>query len=239
MNTARAVSPRCVILTAMPLIDLQHITKTFEIGDDKFHALNDVSLSVEPGEFLAIMGPSGSGKSTLMNVIGLLDRPTSGTYTLDGKQVSLAMSDTAQAKLRSETIGFIFQNFNLLANLDVLNNVALPAQYRALRVENAKARATTLLEQVGLGKRLKFQTNKLSGGERQRVAIARALMNEPHVILADEPTGNLDSKSGEEVMNILKDLNAKGTTLLMVTHSEELAAIAHRIVRLKDGRIVS
>lgn len=222
----------------MAQIELRHITKTFDVGDAAFHALNDVSLAVEPGEFLAIMGPSGSGKSTLMNIIGLLDRPTSGEYILNGSPVSLKMSDGAQAKLRSETIGFIFQSFNLLPSLDVLANVALPDQYRSKRTSEPVKRATKLLEQVGLGHRIHHQTNKLSGGERQRVAIARALMNEPGVILADEPTGNLDSKSGEEVMNILKNLNMQGTTLLMVTHSEELAAIAHRIIRLKDGKII-
>ncbi|MBI5466698.1 MAG: ABC transporter ATP-binding protein, partial [Candidatus Kerfeldbacteria bacterium] len=203
----------------MALLDLQHITKTFELGDSTVHALEDVSLAVSAGEFVAVMGQSGSGKSTLMNIIGLLDRPTSGQYLLDGQPVSLSMSDRTQARLRSEFIGFIFQNFNLLPNLDVMANVALPSSYLARR-QNAKAKATKLLEMVNLGHRLHHQTSKLSGGERQRVAIARALMNDPKVVLADEPTGNLDSASGEEVMKILLDLNHRGTTLLMVTHNE-------------------
>lgn len=200
-------------------------------------ALDDVSLSVSAGEFVAVMGQSGSGKSTLMNMVGLLDRPTSGTYSLDGNAVSLTMSDRAQAKLRSEFIGFIFQNFNLLPNLDVLANVALPASYLKQHT-NAKAKAKELLERVNLGHRLHHAPSKLSGGERQRVAIARALMNDPKVILADEPTGNLDSKSGDEVMKILLDLNKAGTTLLMVTHNEELATLANRTIRMKDGKIV-
>ncbi|MBI4090090.1 MAG: ABC transporter ATP-binding protein [Candidatus Kerfeldbacteria bacterium] len=222
----------------MPLIELQHITKTFEAGDADFKALDDVSLSIEPGEFVAIMGPSGSGKSTLMNIVGLLDRPTSGTYVLEGKPVSLKMSDREQARLRSEFVGFIFQNFNLLANVDVLENVALPALYARHPSYDRRGRAKALLQQVGLSHRLQYRPSKLSGGEKQRVAIARALMNNPKVVLADEPTGNLDSKSGKEVISILKNLNTKGTTLLLVTHSEELAAAANRIVRLKDGRIV-
>lgn len=221
----------------MALIDLQHITRTFDIGDEQFKALDDVSLRIEAGEFLAIMGPSGSGKSTLMNIIGLLDRPTSGSYALNDRPVSLTMSDRAQAKLRGEVIGFIFQNFNLLANLDVLANVTLPSNYVRSHNGKAKTRATTTLQNVGLGHRLHYKIPKLSGGERQRVAIARALMNNPKVILADEPTGNLDSKSGEEVLKLLLDLNKKGTTLVMVTHSDELAALANRIVRIKDGRV--
>jgi putative ABC transport system ATP-binding protein len=182
------------------------------------------------------MGPSGSGKSTLMNIIGLLDRPTSGSYALDGRPVSLSMSDRQLAHLRNEFIGFVFQNFNLLPNLDVLANVSLPAVY-AQRRYDAQGRAAQLLHDVGLRHRVHHHVPKLSGGERQRVAIARALMNQPKIILADEPTGNLDSKSGEEVVTILRDLNRRGTTLLMVTHSEELAALANRIVRIKDGKI--
>lgn len=221
----------------MSEISLQHVTKTFQIGENDFHALNDVSVDIQAGEFVAIMGPSGSGKSTFMNIIGLLDRPTSGTYALDGKPVSLTMSDKQQAKLRSEYIGFVFQNFNLLANLDVMSNVMLPSNYVA-RKGNAKARATELLTMVGLDHRLHYRIPKLSGGERQRVAIARALMNEPKVILADEPTGNLDSKSGEEVMKFLIGLHKKGTTLIVVTHSDELAALANRIIHIKDGKII-
>lgn len=222
---------------SMALIELSHLTKVFTLGETNVTALDDVSLKIDQGEFVAIMGQSGSGKSTLMNMIGLLDRPTAGTYTLDGKAVSLTMSDTAQAKLRGEFIGFIFQNFNLLPNLDVMANVALPASYVKGSV-NAKARAKKLLEQVGLGHRLHHQPSKLSGGERQRVAIARALMNEPKVLLADEPTGNLDTKSGDEVLKLLMDLHRGGTTLIMVTHNEELARMANRTVHVKDGKIV-
>ncbi len=221
----------------MPLISLDHISKVFKLGDSDVRALDGVSLNVSAGEFVAVMGQSGSGKSTLMNIIGLLDRPTSGTYTLDNQAVSLSMSDRSQAKLRGGFIGFIFQNFNLLPNLDVMANVALPASY--VRTAGAdKNRAKQLLEQVGLGHRLHHQPSKLSGGERQRVAIARALMNNPKVILADEPTGNLDSKSGDEVMKILMDLNHSGTTLLMVTHNEELAKKANRTIQMKDGKIL-
>jgi len=221
----------------MALIQLQHITKVFQSGETSFKALDDVSLEIEAGAFVAVMGPSGSGKSTLMNIIGLLDRATSGTYVLNGSPVSLAMSDREQAKLRSGFIGFIFQNFNLLPNLDVLANVALPSMYLS-GAKDTKRRASKLLEDVGLGHRLHHHVSKLSGGERQRVAIARSLMNDPKVVLADEPTGNLDSKSGEEVMKILENLHQRGTTLLMVTHNDELAARADRTVRLKDGRIV-
>lgn len=221
----------------MPLLDLQHITKTFKLGDTDVHALSDVSLSVSPGEFVAVMGQSGSGKSTLMNIIGLLDRPTSGEYHLDGQKVSLSMSDRKQARLRSEFIGFIFQNFNLLPNLDVLANVMLPSSYTK-KSTKAKAKATELLNLVHLGHRLHHHVTKLSGGERQRVAIARALMNDPKVVLADEPTGNLDSKSGDEVMKILLDLNKGGTTLLMVTHNDELAKLANRTIHMKDGKLV-
>jgi putative ABC transport system ATP-binding protein len=184
------------------------------------------------------MGPSGSGKSTLMNIIGLLDRPTAGEYRLDGQAVSTSMSDREQARLRSEAVGFVFQTFNLLANVDVLSNVMLPATYATKRYE-AGRRARDLLGRVGLSQRLKHKPSQLSGGERQRVAIARALMNNPKIVLADEPTGNLDSKSGGEVMSILQGLHQQGTTLVLVTHNDELAARANRIVRLKDGRIVA
>lgn len=223
----------------MGLISLQHITKTFQSGESDFHALDDVTVEIKQGEFVAVMGPSGSGKSTLMNIIGLLDRPTKGSYTLNGQPVSLTMSDSQQAKLRGEVIGFIFQNFNLLANLDVMANVMLPESYLKGRTKKAKARAAELLKSVGLEHRLHHKIPKLSGGERQRVAIARALMNNPKVILADEPTGNLDSKSGEEVMKLLISLNKQGTTLVVVTHSDELAALANRIIRIKDGKVVS
>ncbi len=221
----------------MAIINLENITKKFDLGDSVVSALNGVSLSVNAGEFVAIMGQSGSGKSTLMNVIGLLDRPTDGTYVLDGVTMDKNMSDAKLAKLRSEFIGFIFQTFNLLPNLNVLDNVLLPTMYSS-KTKAAKQRATELLKQVNLGHRLTHRPNQLSGGERQRVAIARALMNNPKVILADEPTGNLDSKSGEEVMQILQTLNKQGTTLLLVTHNEELASHASRTIKMKDGKIV-
>jgi putative ABC transport system ATP-binding protein len=221
----------------MALIELNNITKKFDLGDSVVSALGGVSLSVKAGEFVAVMGHSGSGKSTLMNIIGLLDRPTDGQYVLDSTTMDRKMSDAKLAKLRGEFIGFIFQTFNLLPNLNVLDNVALPTMYTR-KVKNPKARAKELLIKLNLGHRLKQRPNTLSGGERQRVAIARSLMNSPKVILADEPTGNLDSKSGEEVMNILQDLNRQGTTLLLVTHNEELAARANRIIKLKDGKLI-
>lgn len=221
----------------MSLIQLINIKKTFDLGDSVVTALSGVSLAVNSGEFVAVMGHSGSGKSTLMNIIGLLDRPTDGTYVLDGTTMDRKMSDAKLAKLRGEFIGFIFQTFNLLPNLNVLDNVALPTMYTR-KVKNPKARAKELLIQVNLGHRLKHRPNTLSGGERQRVAIARALMNSPKIILADEPTGNLDSKSGDEVIAILQKLNKQGTTLLLVTHNEELATLAGRTIHLKDGGLV-
>lgn len=221
----------------MPLIELKNISKTFKLDTVDVRALVDISLTVDEGAFIAIMGHSGSGKSTLMNLIGLLDRPTTGQYFLNGQPVSTKMGDREQARLRSEFIGFVFQSFNLLPNLNVLDNVALPSTYLKKRIKS-KARAKDLLNQVGLIHRLKARPNQLSGGERQRVAIARALMNDPKVILADEPTGNLDSKSGDDVMKILQDLNAKGRTLLLVTHNDELASRAGRIVRMKDGSLI-
>jgi len=222
----------------MALIDLKNVSKKFSLDTAEVIAVQDVSLSVNQGEFVAIMGPSGSGKSTLMNIIGLLDHPTSGEYKLDDQIVSTSMGDRAQARLRSEFIGFIFQTFNLLPNLDVLANVELPATYMLSGNLSAKKRATELLNTVGLDHRLHHRPNQLSGGERQRVAIARALMNQPSIILADEPTGNLDSKSGDEIIGLLQELNKKGTTLLLVTHNDDLAKKAGKIIRMKDGRIV-
>ncbi len=220
----------------MALIELSNVSKTFHLGETTVRALDKVSFTAEKGEFVALMGPSGSGKSTLMNLIGLLDRPTDGTYTLDGRAIDNRIGDGERAKLRSEFIGFIFQTFNLLPNLSVLDNVLLPTTYTA-RVGKPRVRAKELLERVHLGHRLGFRPNRLSGGERQRVAIARALMNDPKVVLADEPTGNLDSKSGEEVLGILSELHRAGTTLLLVTHNDELARRAGRTVHLKDGRV--
>lgn len=221
----------------MAVIELKNVSKTFTLDTVEVHAVVDVSLSVQKGEFVAVMGHSGSGKSTLMNIIGLLDRPTKGEYLLDGKPVSTSMGDRVQAQLRSEFIGFVFQNFNLLPNMTVLGNVMLPSMYTR-RGGNSMARAKELLEKVGLSHRLRARPNQLSGGERQRVAIARALMNEPKVLLADEPTGNLDTKSGEEIMRILEDLNTNGMTILLVTHNDELAKRTHRTVHMQDGRLV-
>ncbi|MBI3573340.1 MAG: ABC transporter ATP-binding protein [Candidatus Kerfeldbacteria bacterium] len=221
----------------MSLISLNKISKTFTLEGVDVRALVDVDLMIEPGEFMAVMGPSGSGKSTLMNVIGLLDRPSTGAYELDGRPVSLKMGDRALAKMRGTVIGFIFQSFNLLPNLNVLQNVLLPSAYVQV-TGHPTSRAKQLLDEVGLSHRLRHRPTQLSGGEKQRVAIARALMNDPRVVLADEPTGNLDSKSGEEIISILERLNHKGTTLLLVTHNEDLAKRARRIIHMKDGRLV-
>lgn len=222
----------------MPLIELKNASKTFRLDTIEVWAVDDVTLLVEPGEFVAIMGPSGSGKSTLMNIIGLLDRPSSGEYRLDGRVVSTAMGDRQQARLRSDTIGFVFQTFNLLPNLNVLNNVMLPSTY-SRKQYGREHRARELLKRVGLSHRLRHRPSQLSGGERQRVAIARALINEPSVVLADEPTGNLDSRSGDEVIHVLQEFNRQGTTLLLVTHNERLSQRANRTIHLLDGRIVT
>jgi putative ABC transport system ATP-binding protein len=218
------------------VIRIQNLTKVYEMGEIQVHALRGVSFEVKTGEVLAIMGPSGSGKSTLMNMIGCLDNPTSGDYYLEGELVS-SLKDDRLALVRNRKIGFVFQKFNLLARATALANVELPLRYAGINGER-KARAQQALEAVGLGDRIYHQPNELSGGQQQRVAIARALVNEPAIILADEPTGNLDSKSGDEIMNLLLDLNkTQGTTLLIVTHDPEVAAVAERIIYLRDGAI--
>ncbi|MDF1520291.1 MAG: ABC transporter ATP-binding protein [Brevefilum sp.] len=218
------------------VIRIENLAKVYQMGEIQVHALRGVSFSVDRGEVLAIMGPSGSGKSTLMNMIGCLDIPSSGDYFLEGELVS-SLNDDQLALVRNRKIGFVFQKFNLLARATALANVELPLRYAGINGDR-KARAQKALESVGLGDRIYHQPNELSGGQQQRVAIARALVNEPAIILADEPTGNLDSKSGEEIMKLLLDLNkTQGTTLLIVTHDPEVAAVAERIIHLRDGSI--
>ncbi|MBN1887833.1 MAG: ABC transporter ATP-binding protein [Thermoflexales bacterium] len=223
------------------MIEIENVTKVYQMGEVKVHALCGVSLKIEPGEWVAIMGSSGSGKSTLMHIIGCLDTPTSGQYRLNGVEVG-GMDDNQLASVRSHQIGFVFQSFNLLSRTSALKQVMLPMQYgrngRRVSVTERKQRAAQALEMVGLGDRVDHQPTELSGGQQQRVAIARALVNNPAIIMADEPTGNLDSKSGAEVMDILRRLHAeKGITVVMVTHDEEIGAQAGRIVRLRDGQI--
>ncbi|OQY21036.1 MAG: macrolide ABC transporter ATP-binding protein [Anaerolineaceae bacterium 4572_32.1] len=221
-----------------PVIAIEDITKVYRMGKVEVHALRGVSLQVHEGEFLSIMGPSGSGKSTMMNMIGCLDRPTSGRYFLAGVDVG-NLNDDQLAHIRNQQIGFVFQTFNLLPRTTALQNVELPLIYAGVRGSKRKKRARAALEAVGLGDRLNHRPNELSGGERQRVAIARALVSDPAIILADEPTGNLDSKSGAEVVSIFQRLNReRGITVVFVTHDPEIAAHTRRIVRLHDGQIV-
>lgn len=218
------------------VIEADELTKVYPMGSTEVHALRGASLRVARGEFVALMGPSGSGKSTLMHLLGCLDTPTSGTYLLEGRDVSGLPGD-ARARIRNERVGFVFQTFNLLPRLSALDNVALPLLYRG-RAGNARQRAVTALERVGLAHRTGHRPTEMSGGERQRVAIARALVTEPAVILADEPTGNLDSETGAAVMDLLTALHADGRTVLVVTHDTHVGAYAQRIVHIKDGRIV-
>jgi putative ABC transport system ATP-binding protein len=219
------------------LIELKNIIKNYENGDVVTKVLRGIDLSVDEGEFIAIMGPSGSGKSTLMHTIGFLDRPTSGTYLFDGED-TLEFSDDELAKIRNARIGFVFQSFNLLPRTSVLDNVMLPLSYGSTKGSH-EARAKAALESVGLSERLNYMSNQISGGQKQRVAIARALVCDPKVIFADEPTGNLDSKSGATVMNILEQLNKEGKTIILVTHDNKIALHANRIVTISDGEIIS
>lgn len=221
-----------------PIIDLQDVSKIYGFGDATTIALDEVSLTIEPGEFVAIMGPSGSGKSTLMNIIGLLDRPTHGSYTLSGRYVS-RLRMVQQARARRDAIGFVFQSFNLLPRLNVLENVALPLAYKGMSQTRRLKQAAAMLERVGLADREYFLPRQLSGGQAQRVAIARALVNNPHIIIADEPTGNLDSASSRLVMELLSDVHKSGNTILMVTHNPELTRYATRVVFMHDGGIVA
>jgi putative ABC transport system ATP-binding protein len=223
---------------SMALIELSQVGKTYHMGDVDVPALNGVTLAIETGEFVAIMGASGSGKSTLMNILGCLDRPTAGRYRLDGTEVSQLGRD-ALAAIRNRTLGFVFQNFNLLSRTSALENVELPLLYAGLPSRERAARARKALERVGLGARLDHTPSRLSGGQQQRVAIARALVNEPRLVLADEPTGNLDSVTSEEVMQLLKELGRSGITVILVTHEADIAAHAARVIQMKDGRVLS
>ena len=223
---------------ASPAIDLHDIHKTYENGPLKVAVLHGITFSVERGEYVAIMGPSGSGKSTLMNLIGCLDRPTSGTYVLDGIDVS-KLDDNALAEIRLRKLGFVFQGFNLLARTDALKNVALPLFYAGIPGRRRLRRAQEALDEVGIGDRGHHQPSQLSGGQQQRVAIARALINDPAVLLADEPTGNLDSRTSDDIMALFGKLHESGRTIIMVTHDENIARRAHRVIRLLDGLVVA
>ncbi len=220
------------------LIQLTNINKVYQLDEElTFQALKDINLTIEKQDFVAIIGPSGSGKSTLMNIIGLLDHPSSGSYELDGHDVA-HLKENSLAKLRNEKIGFVFQNFNLLSRTSAIENVALPLIYTGCSQSERMSRARKSLEGLGLGDKLKSHPNQLSGGQQQRVAIARALVTNPEVILADEPTGNLDSKSGKDVMDIFHDLHQQGKTIVLITHDHEVAKNAKKIIRVKDGEIV-
>ncbi len=218
------------------ILRLKDVVKTYEMGAEKIHALSGVSLDLGRNEYIAIMGPSGSGKSTLMNIIGCLDVPTSGTYSLDGEMVS-SKSEGELAEIRNRMIGFVFQTFNLIPRSDIFHNVELPLIYGGIPRAERRERTEHAIEQVGLADRMKHKPNELSGGQRQRVAIARALVFNPSIILADEPTGNLDSKTGKEIMGMFDELHAAGQTIILVTHEDNIAAHSHREIRLRDGKI--
>ncbi|RRJ88407.1 ABC transporter ATP-binding protein [Paenimyroides tangerinum] len=220
------------------IIKISDIKRDFALGSEIVYVLKGVDLEIEKGEYVALMGPSGSGKSTLMNILGCLDTPTSGNYTLNGKDVS-EMDEKSLAEIRNKEIGFVFQTFNLLPRTTALDNVALPMIYAGKSKSERNERAAEVLEQVGLGDRMDHHPNQLSGGQRQRVAVARALVNHPSIILADEPTGNLDSKTSVEIMMLFDEIHAKGNTVILVTHEEDIAAHAHRIIRLRDGVVES
>lgn len=222
----------------MNIINIEHIAKIYQVGSEEVHALADVSLKIDKNEYLAIMGPSGSGKSTLMNILGCLDTPTKGLYDFKGENVS-EMSDNELAKIRNREIGFVFQTFNLLPRSDALHNVELPLIYAGVPSSERKEKARQALINVGLGDRIHHKPNELSGGQRQRVAVARALVTEPAIILADEPTGNLDSKTGEEIMGLFHDIHEQGNTIIIVTHEEYIAKHAARIIRVRDGNVES
>lgn len=223
---------------ANPLINIKKLKRDFQLGNETINVLKGIDLNINKGEYVALMGPSGSGKSTLMNLLGCLDTPTSGTYILNGNDVS-KMHDDDLAEIRNKEIGFVFQTFNLLPRTTALDNVALPMIYAGYSKTERSERATEVLTQVNLADRMDHQPNQLSGGQRQRVAIARALVNKPSIILADEPTGNLDSKTSIEIMNLFNDIHKNGNTVILVTHEEDIAKYAHRIIRLRDGIIES
>lgn len=218
------------------IIETHEINKTYKMGAEVIQALKSVSINVDRGEYVAFMGPSGSGKSTLMNIIGCLDTPTAGTYILNNKDVS-HMTENELADIRNREIGFVFQTFNLLPRASCLDNVALPLVYAGFSKSEREEKAFQALSNVGLGDRTKHRPNELSGGQRQRVAIARALVNDPSIILADEPTGNLDSKTSHDIMELFHELHSKGNTIIMVTHEDDIAHYAHRVVRLRDGLV--
>ncbi|MEY4193074.1 MAG: hypothetical protein RJA00_1305 [Bacteroidota bacterium] len=223
---------------ASALISLRDIRKTYVLGDQTVHALKKIDLDIHQGEYVALMGPSGSGKSTLMNIIGCLDTPSAGKYWLNQKEVSM-MSDVELSKVRNDEIGFVFQTFNLLNRLSSLENVALPLVYAGVSQKERLERARETLNKVGLGNRLDHKPNELSGGQRQRVAVARALINNPSLLLADEPTGNLDTQTSHEIMGLFEEIHAGGNTIVLVTHEEDIAKHAKKIVRLRDGLIAS
>jgi putative ABC transport system ATP-binding protein len=220
----------------MGLITTHDLWKTYVMGDEEIHALRGLSINIDKGEYVAIMGPSGSGKSTLMNLIGCLDTPSKGSYLLNGKEVA-AMNDDELARIRNEEIGFVFQTFNLLPRATALHNVELPLVYAGVSGKERQARAMQALEKVELTSRSTHRPNELSGGQRQRVAIARALVNNPSILLADEPTGNLDSKTGEEIMAVFSRLHGGGNTIILVTHEADIAAHAHRVIYVRDGQV--
>src|ERR1700735_5710060 len=231
-------APRLLRPAGPLVIAIEHVTKLYRMGAETVHALRGVSLSIHRNEYLAIMGPSGSGKSTLMNMLGCLDTPTTGRYEFNGREVA-AMGDDELAEIRNREIGFVFQTFNLLPRSTGFENVELPLIYANVSADERRLRAEKALEAVGLGDRMYHKPNELSGGQRQRVAIARALVNNPSIILADEPTGNLDSKTGTEIMALFDQLHAKGNTIVLVTHEADIAQFAHRVVHIRDGQIFS
>ncbi|CEN50884.1 ABC transporter ATP-binding protein [Capnocytophaga canimorsus] len=222
----------------MNLLEIKDIKRDFRLGNEVLHVLKGINLNIKKGEYVALMGPSGSGKSTLMNILGCLDTPTSGSYILNGKDVS-KMTDNELADIRNREIGFVFQTFNLMPRTTALDNVALPMVYAGFPKEERQKRSKEVLEMVGLSDRIDHKPNQLSGGQRQRVAVARALVNHPSIILADEPTGNLDSKTSYEIMNLFNEIHNRGNTVILVTHEEDIANHAHRIIRLRDGLIDS
>ncbi|EOD01410.1 ABC transporter ATP-binding protein [Caldisalinibacter kiritimatiensis] len=220
------------------MIKIENLNKTYKTGSVEVHALKDVSLDIKKNEFVSIMGPSGSGKSTFMNIVGCLDRPTTGKYMLDGIDIE-KLSEKELAAIRNKKIGFVFQSFNLLSRTSAIKNVELPMLYAGIHAKDRRKRALEALEKVGLGDRIHHKPNELSGGQKQRVAIARALVNNPAIILADEPTGNLDTKSGEEIMSIFQSLNEEGVTIVLVTHEPDIAKHSKRIITFRDGRLIN